>query len=384
MPHEIPLSRPDFSEADIAAVAEALTNPGAAGGSRVEAFEQACARHAGREFGIAVSSGTAGLHCALLAAGIKAGDKVLTTPFSAIASTNSILYAGAIPVYVDIDPKTLNLDPAKIQCALTSDTQAILAVDVFGHPGGMAEVEQLARKHEIPLIEDACDGFGARWKTRAVGGFGRASVFSFSGSRPITTGEGGMIVTDDERLADLCRSLRDQGRDGTPWLAHQRLGFSYRMPEMNAALGLAQLQRLDNILERRRAVAREYFERLMTSRYVILPTIEQDTVVSWCAFVVRLNDLFEPGDRDQIIRMLRTEDVGCTNHFPPIHLQPHVANLANTRTGSFLVCEYVSQRTISLPFFTTMTSAQVAQVCKTLEQVVEKMLMTRDDRMLPK
>ena len=384
MPNEIPLSGPDFSDADIAAVGEALAKPGAPGGSRVEAFEQACARHAGREYGIAVSSGTAGLHCALLAAGIKAGDKVLTTPFSAIATTNSILYVGACPVFVDIDPKTLNLDPGKIQCALTSDTKAILAVDVFGHPGGMAEVEQLARKHEIPLIEDACDGFGGRCKTRVVGSFGRVSVYSFSGCRPITTGEGGMIVTDDDRLADLCRSLRDQGRDGTPWLAPQRLGFNYRMPEMNAALGLAQLARLDHILDRRRRVAREYFEHLMTSRYVILPTIEQDTVVSWCAFVVRLNDLFEIGDRDQIIRMLRTEGIGCTNHFPPIHLQPHVAHLAKIRPGSFPVCEYVAERTLSLPFFTTMTSAQVQQVCKTLEQVIEKRLTTRDDRMLPK
>ena len=384
MPQEIPLSRPDYSDADIAAVVETLAKPGAAGGTRVEAFEQACARHAGREHGIAVSSGTAGLHCALLAAGIKAGDEVLTTPFSAIASTNSILYIGASPVYVDIDPKTLNLDPAKIQCALSSETRAILAVDVFGHPGGLAEVEQLARKHEIPLIEDACDGFGAMCKTRVVGGFGRVSVYSFSACRPITTGEGGMIVTDDERLADLCRSLRDQGRDGTPWLAPQRLGFNYRMPEMNAALGLAQLARLDAILDRRRRTAREYFERLMTSRYVILPTIEQDTVVSWCAFVVRLNDLFEPGDRDQIIRMLRTEGIGCTNHFPPIHLQPHVAHLTNTPAGSLPVCEYVSERTISLPFFTSMTSAQVQQVCKTLEQVAETLLTTRDDRMLPK
>jgi perosamine synthetase len=350
-------------------------------GHLVEEFELACAECCGRELAVAVSSGTAALHCALTGLGLTEGDEVVTTPYAPVALINAILYTRARPVLVDIDPKTLTLAPEKLEAAITPRTRAVLALDVFGHPAGMSEIEQIAGRHEIPLIEDACAGFGARWKSRPVGSFGRASVLSFCDSCVLTTGEGGMVVTDDHRLANVCRSLRDQGRENRAWDIHTRLGFSYRMCEMNAALGLAQFGHFQEILDQRRRLAREYFEALMTSGYVTLPTIEQDTSLSWSSFAVRLNELFEPSDRDEVIRLLRLEGIGCQAHLPALHLQPYLMPLLKTAERDFPVCEYVASRTIALPLWVKMQSADVRRVCTTLHQVCERVLTSRNDRM---
>jgi perosamine synthetase len=353
-------------------------------GPRLEEFERLCAKVAGRRHGIGVSSGTCGLHVAMLAAGVKPGDEVLTTPFSFVASANCALFVGARPTFADIDPKTMNVDVAKLEASITPKTRAIVAVEAFGHPGGMVEVEKIARRHELVLIEDSCEGFGGHVQTpagdRAIGSFGRASVFGFYPNKQITTGEGGMIVTDDDAFAATCRALRNQGREGMAWLAHQRLGYNYRLSEINAALGVAQCKRLDEILEGRRRVAHLYMDRLMTSRYVILPTLADDTHVSWFVFVVRLNDLFEAGDRDEVMRQLRAEGIGCNNYFPPIHLQPYMAEATGHTAGDFPVCEYVAARTLALPFFGGLTKQQVDRVCDTLERVLDKVLTTRGDR----
>ena len=376
----IPLSQPDLTQREIDAVLDVLHGEALSIGPRIEEFEAACARVAGRRHAVGVSSGTAGLHCAMIAAGIKSGDEVLTTPFSFVASTNCIFYVGAKPVFVDIDPQTLNLDLDKVEAAITPQTKAIVGIEVFGNPGGMLQLEQIARRHEMPLIEDSCEGFGGRVADRPIGSFGRASVFSFYPNKQITTGEGGMIVTDDDTFASVCRALRNQGREGMGWLAHQRLGYNYRLSELHAAMGLAQVSRLEEILESRRRVAHTYMERLMTNRYLILPTIDEQTLMSWFVFVVRLNDLFEPGDRDEIIVQLRGEKIGCSNYFPPIHLQPYVQQMLGTRPGDFPVCEYVAARTLALPFFTRMTAQQVHQVCDTLETVLEKTILGRKGR----
>jgi len=380
MGQTIPLSKPDITQREIDAVVDVLHTDTLSIGPKILEFEAACAQVAGRRQGIAVSSGTAGLHCAMLAAGVGPGAEVITTPFSFVASANCALFVGAKPVFVDIDPKTLNIDVAKVAEAITPRTKAIVGVEAFGHPGGMAELEQVARQHELALIEDACEGFGGASGKRPIGSFGRGSVLAFYPNKQITTGEGGMIVTDDDTFAATCRALRNQGREGMAWLAHQRLGYNYRMSEINAALGVAQVSRLEEILEGRRRVAREYMERLMTSRYLILPTLDADTAMSWFVFVVRLCDLFEPGDRDEVMKQLRAEGIGCNNYFPPIHLQPYMAEATGHKPGDFPVCEYVSARTLALPFFTRMTSRQVAQVCTTLERILEKVLMTRKGR----
>ena len=220
----IPLSQPDINQSDIDAVVEVLQTTTLSIGPKIVEFERLCAKVAGRRHAVGVSSGTAGLHAVMVAAGIKSGDEVITTPFSFVASANCILYVGATPVFVDIDPQTLNLDPDKAAAAITPRTKAIIAVEAFGNPAGMIEIEQVAQKNELILIEDACEGFGGLFASRPIGSFGRAAVFGFYPNKQITTGEGGMIVTDDDNFAAVCQSLRNQGREGMNWLAHARLG----------------------------------------------------------------------------------------------------------------------------------------------------------------
>jgi perosamine synthetase len=217
-------------------------------------------------------------------------------------------------------------------------------------------------------------------RSRQIGSFGLASVFAFYPNKQITTGEGGMIVTDDDAFAAMCRSLRNQGRDGMSWLAHQRLGYNFRLSEINAALGVAQMSRLEDILERRREVAHWYIERLMTNRHVILPTLTDELHMSWFVFVIKLSDLFAPADRDLILQQLRDEGIGCNNYFPPIHLQPYMVERFGFREGQFPVTEYVSARTVALPFFTRMGKAQVQRVCETLEPMLDRVLMSHKPR----
>jgi len=397
MEMSIPLSSPDITQADIDAVIDVLKTPTLSIGPKIEEFERACARVAGRRLGIGVSSGTSGLHLCMLAAGIRSGDEVITTPFSFVASTNCILFVDAKPVFVDIDPKSLNIDVTKVERAITPRTRAILAVEAFGHPGGMIELERIAQRHELLLIEDCCEGFGGcvsesnpaagvnprgprDARVRPIGSFGRAGVFGFYPNKQITTGEGGMIVTDDDRFAALCKSYRNQGRDGMNWLAHARLGFNYRLSEINAALGVTQVQRVDEILNARRRVANTYMRRLMENKYLVLPTIDQTTQMSWFVFVVRLSDLFDGDDRDAIIKQLRIEGIGASNYFPPIHLQPYIREALLTREGDYPVCEYVSARTIALPFFNKLSESQILRVCDTLERIIDRQLLTRKSR----
>ncbi len=382
MSFTIPLSAPDITQREIDAVADVMHSGPLSIGPKLDEFEAACAKIAGRRYGVGVSSGTAGLHCAMIAAGVGPGHEVITTPFSFVASANCILYVGAKPVFVDIDPKSLNIDVEKVKAAVTPRTKAIVAVEVFGHPGGMVELEQLAQQHELVLIEDACEGFGGHVGTgttveRAIGSFGRAGVFGFYPNKQITTGEGGMIVTDDDSFVAACRALRNQGREGMSWLSHERLGYNYRLTEIQAAIGIVQCSRLEEILENRRRVAHRYIERLMTNRYLILPTLEEDTHVSWFVFVVRLNDLFEPGDRDAIISELKGEGIGCANYFPPIHLQPYLAAELGHKAGDFPICEYVAARTLALPFHGKMTNRQIDRVCEVLESLLEKTILSR-------
>jgi perosamine synthetase len=380
MPPSIPLSQPDITPDEIEAVVDVLHSRALTGGRKLEEFEKSVAKLSGRRHAVGVSSGTAGLHCAMIAAGVGPGDEVITTPFSFVASGNAPLFVGAKPVFVDIDTKTLNMDLAKVRAAITPRTKAIVGVEVFGHPGGMIELEQIAQQHELVLIEDACEGFGGQHGERPIGSFGRASIFSFFVNKQITTGEGGMIVTDDDTFAAACRALRSHGRQSINWLAHHRLGYNYRLDELSAALGVAQVKRIDQILDNRRRVARAYMERLMTNRYLILPTLLEETRVSWFVFVVRLNDLFEPGDRDEIMRELRAEGIGCEAYFPPIHLHPYMAEQLGHKPGDFPMTEYVSARTLGLPFFTTMTTSQINRVCDVLERVLDKTLIERKGR----
>lgn len=390
MTESIPLSHPDITDAEIRAVVATLKSGRLSIGPQLEEFERLVAKRAGRAHGIGVNSGTSGLHLGLLALGVRPGDEVITPAFSFVASANCIEYVGAKPVFVDCDPRTLNMRAEDVEAAITDKTRAIVGVEVFGNPVGMMQLAKVATKYEIPMLEDACEGLGGRHGKENIGRFGRVAVFGFYPNKQITTGEGGMIVTDDDRVADMCRSLRNQGRfvatsqtDPTSselgsWLAHERLGYNYRMSELNAALGVSQLKRLDQLIEARQRVAQQYMRRLMGNPDLILPTIDPDVFMSWFVYVVRLSDRFTAEDRDWIIEGLRRHDVGASNYFPPIPLQPHYRLKYGYDLGDFPVAESVSQRTIALPFFPSITEREIDMVCQTLELMLKRLTFSRD------
>jgi len=371
---EIPLSQPDVTEADIEMVVRALRSRRLSIGPMQEQFESMVADATGRRHAVACSSGTAALHMVMLALGIREGDEVITTPFSFIASSNCILYVGARPVFVDVDPVSLNMDPEQVERAITPRTRAILAVETFGNPRYMDVYRSIAQRHELKLIEDACEGLGGRLGSRPVGGFGHVAVFGFYPNKQITTGEGGMVVTDDDRIASVCRSLRNQGRAaGTTggaigsWFAFERLGYNYRLPEINAALGLSQMRRLAEIIERRQHVARRYIERFMTHADIAVPTVDPDVYMSWFVFVLRLSNRFTGEERDRIISGMHRHDVGAAAYFPCIHLQPFYRERLGYGPGSFPIAESVSQRTIAMPFHTRLSEREVEYASATLE-----------------
>jgi perosamine synthetase len=367
----IPLSSPDFGEAEIQAVVDVMRTRHLSLGPKIPEFEAAFEKYLGVEHAVAMSSGTAGLHCCLLALNIGPGDEVVTTPFSFIASSNVIKMVGATPVFVDIETTTLNMDVAKAAKAITPKTKAILGVEAFGNPAGMHDIAMLAASHEIPLIEDSCEGLGSSHKKRKVGTFGRCGVFGFYPNKQITTGEGGMVVTNDRKLADMCRSLRNQGRDpGGSWLAHARLGYNYRLNDIQAAIGVVQMQRLTEIVESRQRVAHEYIRELLDESHIILPTIDEDTVMSWFVFVVRLTAELDGTDRDAILAYLRNHHIGCSNYFPPIHLQPFYVKEHGFKKGDFPLTEHVADRTIALPFHNRLTRMEIEAVVHHLKQAI--------------
>lgn len=399
--NDIPLSAPDITEHEVRAVTEAMRSGRLSIGPRQARFEEMVAERAGRRHGIAVSSGTAGLHMVLLALGIGPGDEVITTPFSFIASANCILYTGAKPVFVDIDPTSLNMDPNQVEAAITDKTKAILAVEVFGNPTHFDTLAKIAQAHEIPLVEDCCEALGGWYKGRPVGSFGRAGVFGFYANKQITTGEGGMIVTDDDRLASVCRSLRNQGRvvavgdsptagsghnDAGAWLEHERLGYNYRLSEIASAIGMAQMERLDEILDARRRVAEMYTRRLMDWKDLILPTPPHggDREMSWFVFVVRLTDQYSPYERDRIITGMRRHEIGASNYFPCIHLQKVYRDRFGYGKGSFPIAESVSQRTIVLPFYNRLDETHIELIVHTLSVMLRReQLLKRPQEQAP-
>ena len=386
MNNAIPLSQPDITDAEVRLVVDTLRSGRLALGPRVEEFERLIAEHAGRRHGIGVNSGTSGLHLCLEALGIGPGDEVITPAFSFVSSANCILYAGATPVFVDCDPRTLNVNVQAVERKINDRTRAIVGVEVFGNPAGMGELAALAARYELPLIEDCAEALGGRHRDEPAGRFGRLAVFGFYPNKQITTGEGGMIVTDDDRLAGLCRSLRNQGRPDDSMdagqglgssLGHVRLGYNYRMSEINAALGVAQTRRLCELIEARQNVAAAYTRRLMGNIDIILPTVEPETYMSWFVFVVRLSDRFTADNRDYIIEGLRRHDVGSSNYFPPIPLLPFYRKRFGYGPGDFPVAESVSHRTVALPFFTRLTEREVDLVCQTLELMMTRISFSR-------
>jgi perosamine synthetase len=368
----IPLAMHDVRPEDIAAVVEVLQSDRLSLGPKTAAFERALADAVGVQHAVAVNSGTSALQLLIRAFEIGPGDEVITTPFSFIASTNCILLERATPVFVDIEPETLCIDVRGVEQAITPRTKAILAVDAFGHPARRPALEEIARAHGLRLIEDSAESLGSSLGGRACGSFGDAGIFGFYPNKQITTGEGGAIVTGDGDLAQLCRSMADQGRGDGGWLNHVRLGYNFRIDEMSAALGLSQLGRLEEIVAARARVAGLYGDALGGLLDVVLPRVASDVRMSWFVYVVRLADRFTREDRDRVLARLREAKIGCRDYFTPIHLQPYIVDTLHTRRGQFPVTERVCDRTVALPFYPQMTEREVARVADALAKAVAR------------
>ena len=317
----------------------------------------------------AVSSGTAGLHLAVRLAGLGPGDEVITTPFSFVASANAILFEGATPVFVDIDPRTLNMHPDAAGAVVTEGTAGILVVDIFGYPAELDRFSELAAAHGLALVEDACEALGARYRGRPIGSHEHPAVFAFYPNKQMTTGEGGAVTVSSEDECQLLKSLSNQGRtDSGEWLTHGHLGFNYRLDEVSAAIGVAQLERLDEILERRSEVAARYGELLAGVGGVELPAPDDDDHVrSWFVYVVLLD---EGVDRDGVIARLAEEGVASKPYLPCIHLQPYWRERFGTSEGMFPVAESVSRRSLALPFHTQLAAEDQERVAEALSRAL--------------
>ncbi len=368
---DIPLSSPDITESDIKAVVEVLKTPRLSLGPKLIEFEEKMAEYIGVDYAVAVNSGTSALHLIVRALDIKDGDEVITTPFSFIASANCILFERAKPVFVDIDPLAFNMFVSRMKKRITEKTRAILAVDVFGYPAHWDELEQLAQKHNLLLIEDSCEALGAQYKGRKLGTFGEAGAFAFYPNKQMTTGEGGIIVTNNEKIASLCRSMRNQGRgEGDEWLQHSRLGYNYRLSDINCALGIAQLERIESILAKREQVACLYDIRLRDMEEIRVPFSSPEMKRSWFVYVVVLADRYSAENRDSILKQLKEREIGCSNYFTPIHLQPFYRKMFGFKEGDFPITEHVSKRTIALPFYSNLGEQEIDFVVQSLKEII--------------
>jgi len=366
MSEPIPLAKPVIGEAEEQAVLDVLRSGQLSLGPRVPAFEQSFAERVGAAHASAVSSGTAGLQLALRAVGVSDGDEVVTSPLSFVASANVCVMERARPVFADIDPLTLTLDPAAAAAAVTDKTSAILPVHIFGYPTDMEPLEALG----LPLVEDACEALGARYADGTpVGGRGHAAIFGFYANKQMTTGEGGMVTVNDSAIKLRIDSERNQGRaPDMAWLDHDRLGFNYRLSDIACALGLAQLSRLDEMLAGRERVASLYYEGLAGVEGLALPCLDRgEERRGWFVFVVQLPSEF---DRDATVRALGELGIQSKPYLPAIHLMAYYREQFGHREGEFPVCEAVAAQSIALPFFPEMTSGQVERVCAALRETL--------------
>lgn len=388
-PTRIPLSRPDLSEVEVEEVLGVLRTPWLSMGPKVQEFEERFAASLGVRHAIAVANGTCGLHLAVRAVGIRPGVEVITTPFTFVATANVLLYEHATPVFVDVDPQTLNLAPATVEAFIRSTytprdggwvsratgapLHAIVPVSVFGHPIEMDEFRSLTRAFNLRLVHDTCEAFGSLYWSAAESAWvseatlADAAVYAFYPNKQLTTGEGGMIVTQDDAIADYCRTARNQGRrPGAAWLEHQTLGFNYRMDELSAALGVAQIRRVSELLTKREQVARWYDAALADVEEVERPSAAPWARVTWFVYVVRLR----PGiDRDAVMAALEHRGIAARPYFPAIHLAPQFAPLGY-RAGDFPVAEDAARRTLALPFFNGLTQQQVHEVARSVKEAV--------------
>lgn len=367
---QIPMARPNIGERERELVNEVLDSDILALGPMAVRFEEAVAEVAGRSHGVSCSSGTAGLHMVVRSLGIGPGDEVITTPFSFVASANCLLYEHARPRFVDIEPDGLGLDPEAVAAAAGPDTVGVLPVHVFGRPSRMERIDAIAQQRGWHLIEDACEALGSSLAGRPMGSYGAASVFAFYPNKQITTGEGGVVVTDDAALAEDLRSLRNQGRDadGT-WLNHVQLGYNYRLDDLSAAVGVAQIERLAELQEGRARAAAAYERALGPIDGVELPKAGPDEQVDWFVYVIRLDPAL---DRERLMSTLADRGVPSRPYFSPLHLQPLYRERLGHGPGDFPVTERIAASTLALPWSSLLTDDDVAQVAEALSAGVRE------------
>ena len=363
----IPIARPDIGPREEELVLEVLRSGSLSLGPMGPRFERAFADWVGTRHAAAVSSGTSALHLGLVRLGVGPGDEVITSPFSFVSSANCALHAGADVVFADIDPVTFNIDPAALEAAITPRTKAIVPVHIFGLPCDIEAVNEIAARHGLGVVEDAAEALGAERRGRRLGTHGNPTVFAFYPNKQMTTGEGGMITTDDDEVLEDVHSLRNQGRADTgAWLEHDRLGWNYRMDDLSAAVGLAQVERLDAILADRAAVAGRYARLLADVPGVTLPAEVEGDTRSWFVYTV----LLEPEvDRNAVIGLLAEQGIATKPYLPSIHLQP-LYRARGHREGECPVSESVSARSLALPFFGALTEAQQERVVGALADVL--------------
>ena len=381
-PAPIPLSKPNIGDKEREYVMRVLNSSRLALGPMLEAFEQKMAAYCGVEHAVAVNSGTAALHLIVRGLGIGKGDEVITTPFSFVASSNCLLFEDARPRFVDIDPDTLSFDMSRLDAAIGPATRGILGIDVFGDPAPWPDLQVLADRHNLLLIDDACEAPGAQIGGRPIGAWGDAAAFGFYPNKQMTTGEGGCITTNNAALADLCRSMRNQGRATRERMEHVRLGYNYRMDELSAAMGCAQIERLPGLLAARERVAEAYGEALAPyAGSIRLPAAPdnattpatKDVKRSWFVYVVRLHDDYADEARDEALKLLRAQGIGCASYFPSIHLQPYYRERFGYKPGDFPVCESISNRSLALPFYPALLPDQIFRIGETLGRVLPQL-----------
>jgi perosamine synthetase len=374
---KVPLSSPDIIDKDIEAVVGVMKTRFLSIGPKVVEFEKRMSEYVGVKYAVAVNSGTSALHLIIRGMRIGEGGVVITTPFSFIASSNSILFERARPLFIDIEEDTLNLDADKVEEKIESlsneklaKVKALLVVDAFGQPADWDRFKEIGKKYNLRLIEDSAEALGSEYKGKRAGSLGEVGVFAFYPNKQITTGEGGIIVTDNEELARLARSMRNQGRgESGEWLDHERLGYNFRMDELRAALGCSQMERIEEIIKKRAKVAEMYEEKLAKIEEMQVPYIAPYVSrMSWFVYVVRL----ERGiDRNKVIKYLNEEGVQCKPYFTPIHLQPFYRKMFGHKEGDFPVTEDVTGRTIALPFFNNLKEEQIDYVVEKLKEGIE-------------
>ncbi len=369
--HNIKMAAPIIEQDDIEAVVEVMKSGHLSLGPKIIEFEKKFTDYTGCKHAVAVSSGTAGLHLSLLSMGIGPGDEVIVPSFTFVSSVSTIVHVGATPVFVDIEPETFCLDPQEVEKLVTPKTKAILAVDVFGHPANWTELQKIASKHNLYTIDDSCEALGARWSEEKVGKFADTSIFAFYPNKQITTGEGGIIVTDDDEIAEKLRMLRNHGRSNMgKWLKHDLIGYNYRMNEMSAALGVSQMNKLGRILDGRELIANTYNKYFQDFEYVKTQVIRPEAKMSWFVYVITIKDGI---DRDVIIKELQNANIPARAYFEPIHSQPMMEQI-QFRSGSLKVTENIANRTIALPFHANMTDTEIEFVVMNVKTIIKSQL----------